>query len=125
MTKQNQVYKCSLCGNITEVLHESGGTLACCGKPMELLEENTIDAAVEKHVPIIEKVDGGYKVIVGEVGHPMIEKHYIEWIELITDNQVFRKYLKPEEAPEGIFFTDTTEVYARGYCNLHGNWRSK
>jgi superoxide reductase len=91
---------------------------------MLLLEENTIDAAVEKHVPVIEPIEGGYKVIVGEVNHPMIEKHYIEWIELLADNQVFRRNLKPEEAPEAIFYTNATDVVARGYCNLHGNWRS-
>ena len=124
MTKQDQIYQCSICGNITEVLHESTGTLSCCGKSMILLEENTIDAAVEKHVPVIEKIDGGYKVIVGEVNHPMIDKHYIEWIELLFDNQVFRRYLNPGDAPEAIFHTSATDVIARGYCNLHGNWKS-
>ena len=124
MTKQDQIYKCSICGNITEVLHESKGTLSCCGKPMDFLEENTIDAAVEKHIPVIKKIDGGYKVIIGEVNHPMIEKHYIEWIELLIDNQVFRRYLKSGEAPEAIFHTNATDVIARGYCNLHGHWKS-
>lgn len=124
MTKLKQVYKCAICGNITEVVHESGGTLACCGQPMELLEENTVDAATEKHVPVIEKTDGGYKVKVGEVDHPMLAEHYIEWIELITDNQVLRKYLKPGEAPQAVFKTDATQVYAREYCNLHGLWKS-
>lgn len=125
MTKNNQVYQCSICGNITEVVHESKGTLSCCGKPMDLLEENTIDAAVEKHIPVIEKTDGGYKVTVGEVDHPMIDKHYIEWIEILAGNQVLRKHLKPGEAPEAIFQTDATDVIARGYCNLHGLWKSK
>ena len=124
MTKQNQIFRCSSCGNITEVLHESKGTLSCCEKSMHLLEENTVDAAVEKHVPVLEKIDGGYKVIVGEVNHPMLEKHYIEWIELLTDSHVFRKNLNPGEAPEVIFHTNATEVIARGYCNLHGNWKS-
>ena len=124
MTKQDQIHKCSICGNITEVLHESTGILSCCRESMVLLEENTIDAAVEKHVPVVERIDGGYRVIVGEVNHPMIDKHYIEWIELLTDNHVFRRYLKPGEAPEVIFHTNATDVVARGYCNLHGNWRS-
>ena len=88
------------------------------------VEENTIDAAVEKHIPVINKIDGGYRVIVGEINHPMIEKHYIEWIELVADNQVFRRYLKPEEPPESIFHTSATDVLARGYCNLHGHWKS-
>jgi len=124
MTKQDQIYKCSICSNITEVLHESNGTLSCCGKPMDYLQENTIDAAVEKHIPVINKIDGGYKVIIGEISHPMIEKHYIEWIELVVDNHVFRRYLKPGEAPESIFHTSATDVFARGYCNLHGHWKS-
>lgn len=124
MTKRNEVYKCNLCGNIVQVAHEAGGTLVCCGQNMDLLVENTQDAATEKHVPLITKIDGGYKVTVGEVLHPMEEKHYIEWIELITENQIFRKYLKPGETPEAVFYTDATNVYAREYCNLHGNWRS-
>lgn len=124
MTKQDQIFKCSVCGNITEVLHESVGTLSCCEKPMDFLAENTKDAAVEKHLPVIEKIDGGYKVIVGEVNHPMIDKHYIEWIELVIEDQVFRRYLKPGEAPEAIFHTSATDVIAREYCNLHGHWKS-
>jgi len=124
MTKQNQILKCSICGNITEVLHESIGTLSCCSKTMDLLEENTVEAAVEKHVPVIEKIDGGYKVMVGEVIHPMIEKHYIEWIELLIDNEVLRRHLKPGDAPEAFFHTKGTDGVARGYCNLHGQWKS-
>ena len=98
--------------------------MSCCGKPMVLQNENTEDAAVEKHVPVIQAIDGGYKVIVGEVNHPMLEKHYIEWIELVFENQVLRQYLKPEEDPEAIFHTNAAEVVARAYCNLHGLWKS-
>jgi len=97
MTKQKQVYRCALCGNIVEVLHPAGGTLSCCGQPMELLTENTQEAATEKHVPVIEKIEGGYKVSVGAVEHPMLPEHHIEWIELISENKVMRKYLKPGE----------------------------
>ncbi len=125
MTKLNQVYQCSVCGNITEVIHASAGKLSCCGKPMEFLEENTKDAATEKHVPVIEKIENGYKVMVGEVSHPMQEDHYIEWIELVTEDQVLRKYLNPGDAPEAIFYTDATDVFAREFCNLHGHWKSK
>lgn len=124
MTKLKQVYRCNVCGNMTEVIHESGGTLSCCNQAMEMLEENTVDAAREKHVPVIEKIENGYKVKVGEVPHPMMEKHFIEWIELITPTEVLRKHLKPEEEPEAVFMTDATDVYAREYCNLHGHWRS-
>ena len=125
MTKQKQVYKCGVCGNMTEVLHESGGTLSCCGQPMNLLQENTVDAATEKHVPVIQKIDNGYKVMVGEVPHPMLAEHFIEWIELISGELIMRKHLKPGDAPEAVFYTDATDVYAREYCNLHGHWKSK
>ncbi len=124
MTKQKQVYRCALCGNIVEVLHPAGGTLSCCGQPMELLTENTQEAATEKHVPVIEKIEGGYKVSVGAVEHPMLPEHHIEWIELISENKVMRKYLKPGEKPEAIFMTDEKNVTAREYCNVHGHWQS-
>lgn len=124
MTKQKQVYRCSVCGNIIEVMHPSGGVLSCCGQPMELLVENSKDAALEKHVPVIEKIDGGYKVTVGSVEHPMLPEHYIEWIELITDSEVMRKYLKPGEKPVAVFMTDAKDVTAREYCNVHGHWKS-
>lgn len=125
MTKQKEVYRCTVCGNIVEVLHPAAGTLSCCGKPMELMTENTVDAATEKHVPVIEKTEGGYKVKVGDVEHPMLESHYIEWIELVEENKTQRKYLKPGEKPEAVFCTDSKEVYAREYCNLHGHWKSE
>ena len=124
MTQLKQMYKCAICGNITEVLHASQGTLACCGQPMNLLEENSIDAATEKHVPVIEKIDGGYKVNVGEVNHPMLKEHYIELIELVLDNHILRKYLQPGDAPEAVFYTDADPVYAREYSNIHGLWKS-
>lgn len=123
MTKRNQLYKCEVCGNITEVMHESGGTLACCNQSMSLLEENTTDAAVEKHIPVVEKIENGYKITVGEVEHPMNDDHYIEWIELIGEDKVYIKYLNPGEKPEAIFYTNTEIINARAYCNLHGNWK--
>jgi superoxide reductase len=92
---------------------------------MELLKENSTDAAIEKHVPVIEKIEGGYRVKVGSVEHPMTEAHYIQWIELVTDNKVMRKYLTPKDKPAAEFKTDAKEVYARAYCNLHGLWKSK
>ncbi|MFZ5760717.1 MAG: desulfoferrodoxin [Thermodesulfobacteriota bacterium] len=125
MTKQLYVYKCEVCGNIVEVLHAGGGELVCCGQPMKHLVENTVDAAKEKHVPVIEKIDGGYRVKVGSVAHPMEEKHYIEWIDLIIDNRtVQRTFLKPGAAPQADFCTDASEISAREYCNLHGLWRA-
>ena len=125
MIELKQVYRCPVCGNIVEVVHASGGTLTCCGKPMELLVENSTDAAQEKHVPVIEKVETGYKVTVGSVEHPMTEEHYIEFIELITNKKVLRKQLKPGDKPFGVFKTQAENVTARAYCNLHGLWKSK
>jgi len=124
MTKLNQVYKCNVCGNIVEVVHVGAGELVCCGQPMVLLKENTVDASKEKHVPVIEKIEGGVRVKVGSVEHPMEEKHYIEWIELLADSRVYRRYLKPGEKPEVIFEIKADEVAAREYCNLHGLWKS-
>ena len=124
MTKKNEVYKCSLCGNIVEVLHTGAGELVCCGQPMQLMAENTVDAAKEKHVPVIAKVANGYKVMVGSVPHPMEEKHWIEWIELVADGKVYRQNLAPGMAPEAVFCVDATAVTAREYCNLHGLWKN-
>lgn len=126
MPDRMQVYKCELCGNIVEVLHGGGSDLVCCGENMTYLEENTVDAAKEKHVPVIEKIEGGFRVTVGSVPHPMEEKHFIEWIEVITDDdRVFRKFLSPGMAAEGIFTIDADSIIAREYCNLHGLWKSE
>ena len=122
MPKLLEVYKCTHCGNIVEVIHAGAAPLNCCGTAMELLAENTVDAAKEKHVPVIEKVDGGYKVSVGSVAHPMEEKHFIEWIELVADGIAYRQFLKPGEAPVAVFCVTATTVTAREYCNLHGHW---
>jgi len=124
MTKKNEVYKCPLCGNIVEVVHTGAGELVCCGQPMELMAANTVDAAREKHVPVVSKVENGYKVAVGSVPHPMEEKHWIEWIELVADNKVYRQNLAPGMAPEAIFCISAGTVTARAYCNLHGLWTS-
>ena len=124
MTKKNEVYKCSLCGNIVEILHAGAGELVCCGQTMVLMSENTVDAAKEKHVPVITKVAEGYKVSVGAVAHPMEEKHWIEFIELIADGKVYRQNLNPGEAPEATFYIKAEKVSAREYCNLHGLWKA-
>ena len=123
MAEKLQVYKCNVCGNIVEVLHGGVGELVCCGKPMELLKENTTDAAKEKHVPVIEKIDGGYKVKVGSIPHPMEEKHYIEWIELLADGKAYRQFLKPGIPAEAVFNVQADTVSAREYCNVHGLWK--
>lgn len=125
MTQKNEVYKCAGCGNIVEILHAGSCVPQCCGEPMKLMRENTVDAAKEKHVPVIEKIDGGYKVTVGSVQHPMEEKHWIEWIELLADGVVYRRDLKPGETPEAVFLIEADKVAAREHCNLHGLWRAE
>ncbi len=125
MAERLEVYRCEVCGNIVEVLHGGAGELACCGQAMVLLKENTVDAATEKHVPVIEKIEGGYKVKVGEVAHPMEEKHYIEWIELVADGNAYRRFLEPGQAPEAVFMVEASQVTAREYCNLHGHWKAQ
>lgn len=123
-TERLQVYKCEVCGNMVEVVHTGGGTLVCCNQPMTLLKEGVTDAALEKHVPVIEKADGGLKVTVGSVAHPMEEKHYIEWIEVIVDGKAYRQFLNPGDAPEAFFPVDGDKVTVREYCNLHGLWKA-
>ncbi len=124
MTARNEIFRCEHCGNITEVLHGGGAKLVCCGNDMVLQAENTVDAAKEKHVPVLETIDGGVKVKLGEVPHPMEEKHYIEWIEILADNKIYRQYLNPGETPEAIFLVTADQIIARAYCNLHGNWKA-
>ncbi|KMT21318.1 desulfoferrodoxin [Clostridium cylindrosporum] len=124
MSKLNELYKCELCGNIVQVVKSGAGTLVCCGKPMNLQEENTVDASTEKHVPVIERVDGGILVKIGSVEHPMEDKHFIEWIEVYTNDRVYRKYLNPSDKPEALFNIDSNDVVAKAYCNIHGYWKS-
>jgi len=125
MTKLNQIYKCNICGNVIEVIHTGVGQLVCCGQPMKLLTEKTEDAGLEKHVPVIEKVGNKVKVKVGSIPHPMEQKHYIEWIEIITDDGTCRKFLKPEDKPEVEFEITAEKIEAREYCNIHGLWKTK
>ncbi len=124
MTIQRQVYRCNVCGNIVEVLHAGQGELVCCGQPMELLQEKATDVGLEKHVPVVEATDRGVKVKVGDVPHPMEEKHYIEWIEVITNDGSCRQFLKPGNKPEAEFEIRAQKVVAREYCNIHGLWKS-
>ena len=122
--KKNDVFKCSVCGNIVEVAHVGGGTLVCCGKPMELLNAKSADQGNEKHVPVIEKTEKGYLVKVGSVAHPMEDAHFIEWIDLVSSAGISRKYLSPGEKPEAFFETSEGSVSAREYCTVHGLWKS-
>jgi len=124
MTQRDQVYKCEKCGNLVGVIHGAGGNLVCCGQNMVLLEANTTDASVEKHVPVITKDGSTVKVAVGAVLHPMEEKHYIEVVGVLTENKLYRAYLKPGEKPEVTFEIDGEVKCARAYCNIHGMWKS-
>lgn len=123
-TKRNEVYKCSHCGQRIEALSGGGPIPVCCGDPTLLLEENTVEASKEKHIPVIEKTAVGYKVSVGSVAHPMMPEHYIEWIELLADGQVLRQYLSAGQLPAAEFRTAAEKVTARAYCNLHGLWKA-
>ncbi len=124
MTKKLQVYKCTICGNIVDILHEGQGELVCCGQPMELLEEKSEDQGNEKHVPVVEQTEKGIKVKVGSVEHPMEENHYIEWIEVVVDGKVCRKFLNPGDAPEAEFALSSENIKAREHCSIHGLWKS-
>ncbi|MBA3066661.1 desulfoferrodoxin [bacterium] len=125
MTQKMQVYKCEICGNIVEMLHAGKGELVCCGQPMTLMPEKTQEQeGKEKHAPVIEKTAKGIKVKIGSIAHPMEEKHYIEWIELIAGESVCRKFLKPGDSPEAEFEINAENVLAREYCSIHGLWKS-
>jgi len=125
MAKKLEIYKCMVCGNIVEVVHGGAGELVCCGKPMQNLAAKTADEGKEKHVPVIEKTDGGIKVKVGSVPHPMQDDHYIEWIEILADGKTYRQFLNPGDAPEAEFAVVANQIAAREYCNKHGMWEGK
>ncbi len=125
MTNRLEIYKCEVCGNIVEVLHAGEGELVCCGKPMVRQVENTVDASKEKHVPVIERRDDGVLIKIGAVPHPMEEKHYIEWVQIITDKKTCRHFFKPGDPPEAFFPLRVDKAIAREYCNLHGLWKAE
>lgn len=125
MVSLNQVYRCNSCGNMMEVVHVGGGKLVCCGSPMEHLVENTVDAAKEKHVPVAERVADGIRVSIGSVPHPMQEEHMIQWVELLEDGKVHRRYLEPGQPPIAEFAVYPQSFTVREYCNLHGLWRAE
>jgi superoxide reductase len=121
----SQVYKCAVCGNLVEVVHVGGGELVCCGQPMILQVENSVDAAKEKHVPVIEILADKVVVKIGAGPHPMEEKHYIEWIEVLVDGRECKKFLKPGDKPAAEFPVGAQKITVRAYCNLHGLWKAE
>lgn len=124
MTERGEVYKCAMCGNVVEVLHPGAGTLVCCGEPMQRLEEQTADSSLEKHVPVISRTADGYLVKVGSVPHPMLDAHFIEWIEFSADGRTCRAFLSPGSPPEALFpGPEASVVGAREFCNIHGLWK--
>tara|TARA_Y100000294_G_C8423160_1_gene283685 strand:- start:109 stop:489 length:381 start_codon:yes stop_codon:yes gene_type:complete len=126
MTKLNQVWKCEMCGNIVELVHSGAGELVCCGVPMELQVEKSKEEGKEKHVPVVEELDNNkFKITVGSTPHPMEKNHFIEWIEVVSDEVAKRHPLKPGQTPEVISYSGTDNYYIRAYCNIHGLWSSK
>jgi len=125
MTKIREIYKCNICGNIVEILHAGVGQLVCCNEDMELMKEKTEDSSMEKHVPYIEKTENGILVKVGQnQDHPMVDEHFIEWIQIIADGTSYRKFLKPGDKPQAEFQIKSEKIEAREYCNVHGLWKS-
>jgi len=120
MTKILQIWKCNICGNIIEVLHEGADALVCCGQPMNLQQENSEGEYAEKHAPVIERK----LVKIGSIPHPMEPEHYIEWIEATgTNNETCKIFLNPGQEPKTEFSFEP--VSARMYCNIHGLWKSE
>jgi superoxide reductase len=124
MTNKKEIYKCEVCGNIVEVLHDGVGTLVCCGQPMNLMKEKTEEEGNEKHIPVILENEEGVNVKIGSVEHPMTEEHYIEWIEISTENGESKKFLTPDDKPEANFPVKNKNIKAREYCNIHGLWKN-
>ncbi|MFA5248319.1 MAG: desulfoferrodoxin [Patescibacteria group bacterium] len=122
MAKTRGIYKCSICGNIVEVLFAGAGQLICCGQPMDLLDEKIADEGKEKHVPVIEKTTDGCLIKIGSIPHPMEDAHYIQWIEAETEKGVCKKFLKSGEPAEMKVCGEVKS--ARTYCNVHGLWKS-
>ncbi|KJJ85426.1 desulfoferrodoxin [Candidatus Omnitrophus magneticus] len=125
MTSLKEIYKCNKCGNVVEMVSEGAGALVCCGSPMEKLIAKTVDAGSEKHVPIVEAISSGVKVTVGSVAHPMEEKHYIKFIEVITFAHILRAELLPGMEPCASFKIARSQIReVRTYCNVHNLWKS-
>lgn len=123
--KNTKFYICERCGNIVEMVNDSGVNPFCCGQKMNELVPNTVEASTEKHVPAVKVVDNVVEVNVGSVDHPMVSEHWIEWVELVTDQGSYRKTLNPNDAPHVTFLlAEETPLSVYAYCNLHGLWKT-
>ena len=126
MTQLRELYRCEICGNIVEVVNKGATALVCCGEPMIKLEAKTEDQGQEKHVPVVEETDSGIKVKVGSIEHPMEDKHYIKFIEILLKDRIIRKELKPGQAPEVKYCAAKSDVIeVREFCSIHGLWKNK
>jgi superoxide reductase len=126
MIKPNDIYKCNICGNIVELLHNGNGKLVCCGESMEKQIEKEEEEGTEKHIPVFEKNDKTFSILVGKEIHPMEGSHYIEWIEVFSRGKSFKKFLKPGDYPSFDFENNLGEdLIIRSYCNVHGLWKLK
>jgi len=126
MTQLRELYRCEVCGNIVEVVNEGATSLVCCSEPMIKLEAKTEDQGREKHVPVVEETDSSIKVKVGSIEHPMEDKHYIKFIEILLKDRIIRKELKPGQAPEAKYCATKSDVIeVREFCSIHGLWKNK
>ena len=124
--KNTKFYICPTCGNIVEMIHDSGVNPVCCGQKMTELIPNTVEASGEKHIPVVTVEGSVVTVNVGSVDHPMQDVHYIEWVEIVTENGSQRKALSPSEAPKAVFHLgEDKPVAVYAYCNLHGLWKTE
>lgn len=124
--EKREIYRCPICGNVVELLHVGGGTLVCCGQPMLLEEVKSTEEGNEKHLPVVTVSGNQVSIKVGSIPHPMIEEHFIQWIECIVGENIYKKELEPSDAPEAVFMVDgdTSNMIVRAYCNVHGLWKN-
>ena len=124
--KNTKFYICSHCGNIVEMVHDAGVKPFCCGQKMNELIPGSVEASGEKHIPTVKVEGNTVEVNVGSVDHPMVDVHWIEWVQLLTDKGSYRKWLNPGEAPNVKFLLgDEKPLAVYAYCNLHGLWKTE
>ena len=124
--KNSKFYICAHCGNVIEMVHDAGVPVMCCGQKMDALIPNTVEASGEKHIPAVTVSENIVEVNVGSVNHPMVEEHWIEWVQLVTDQGSYRKWMNPGQAPNVKFqLLNEKPLAVYAYCNLHGLWKTE